>query len=52
MPVILSQNSEIINTEFHGSAHIAALKNIFGFAIIPEGVSEFKKGELIYVRPL
>lgn len=51
-PVTVNPYGQIINTEFHGSAHIAALKNIFGFAIIPEGIAEIKKGEVVNVRPI
>jgi len=52
LPVVVNSDGQIINTEFHGSAHIAALKNIFGFAIIPEGIAEIKKGEIVNVRPI
>lgn len=52
VPVILNHEGEIVKTEFHGSAHIAGLKDIFGFAIMREGVSEIKKGEIVDVRPL
>ncbi|MDD2798252.1 MAG: molybdopterin molybdotransferase MoeA [Bacteroidales bacterium] len=52
LPVALNQEGEVVKTEFHGSAHIAGLKNIFGFAIMGEGVSEIKKGEIVDVRPL
>jgi molybdopterin molybdotransferase len=52
VPVVLNHDGHIINTEFHGSAHLGALKDIFGFALVPEEISEIKKGELVNVRPV
>jgi molybdopterin molybdotransferase len=52
LPVVLNTEGQVIKTEYHGSAHIAGLKDIFGFAILQQGVSKIIKGEIVHVRPL
>ena len=52
LPVVLNEDGLIIRKEYHGSAHIAALQDVFGFAIIPQEIHEIKKGSLVYVRPI
>jgi molybdopterin molybdotransferase len=38
--------------EYHGSAHIQAYTSADGIMEVPEGISEFHKGQLVYVRPV
>jgi molybdopterin molybdotransferase len=52
VPVFINHLGHIGITPFHGSAHLNALKDIFGFAIVNEGIGQIKKGELVYVRPV
>ena len=52
LPVVLNDQGRVTNPEYHGSAHLHALDGIFGFAEIPEGKYELKKGEQVHVRPL
>lgn len=52
LPVVLNEDGLVIRKEYHGSAHIAALHDIFGFAIIPQETYEIKKGSQVYVRPV
>ncbi len=52
LPVILSNQNEVQMVDYHGSAHIHAYHQAFGFINIPAGKTEIKKGELVHVRPL
>lgn len=38
--------------EYHGSAHIHAYVHANAIMEVPEGISEIKKGERVYVRPI
>jgi len=50
IPINISNSSEVFTTEYHGSAHIYALPNADGLAIIEKGIKELKKGDLVDVR--
>ena len=52
VPVTINTNNEVETIEYHGSAHIHAYHEAFGFMNIPIGVSEILKGKTVYVRPL
>jgi len=52
LPVRLTEKNEVQMVNYHGSAHIHAYHQAFGFIIIPEGKTEIKKGEIVNVRPL
>lgn len=52
LPVQLKCNQEVSLIEYHGSAHIHAYHQAFGYISVPAGQTEIKKGELVYVRPL
>jgi molybdopterin molybdotransferase len=52
LPVQLTNQDEIQMVDYHGSAHIHAYYQAFGFINIAAGKTEIKKGELVYVRPL
>lgn len=52
VPVNINANNEVETIEYHGSAHIHAYHEAFGYMNIPIGVSEISKGETVYVRPL
>lgn len=52
MPVQLTAENQVQMVNYHGSAHIHAYHQSFGFITIPAGKAELKKGEIVYVRPL
>ncbi|NQU86310.1 MAG: molybdopterin molybdotransferase MoeA [Mariniphaga sp.] len=52
LPVILNSENKVELVKYNGSAHIHAYLNAFGFITVNIGISEIKKGELVYVRPL
>ncbi len=52
LPVQINDQNEVQLINYHGSAHIHAYHQAFGFINIPAGKAELKKGEIVYVRPL
>jgi len=52
VPVKINQNYEIEPVEYHGSAHINSLTDVYGLMPVEIGVSEVKKGSLVYVRQI
>lgn len=52
IPVKINENNEVEMVHYHGSAHIHAYHDAFGFVAIPEGIRAILKGETVYVRPL
>jgi molybdopterin molybdotransferase len=52
LPVIINNKNEVEFIDYHGSAHIHAYNQAFGFITIPAGKTELKKGELVHVRPI
>lgn len=52
LPVIITPGNEVQLVNYHGSAHIHAYHQAFGFVIIPAGKTEIMKGEIVHVRPL
>ena len=52
LPVQIANGNEVRMVEYHGSAHIHAYHQAFGFITLPVGKTEINKGELVYVRPL
>ena len=52
LPVRLTGQNEVTLVEYHGSAHIQAYNQAFGYISVSPGTSEIKKGELVHVRPL
>jgi len=52
LPVQLTTKNEVRMVDYHGSAHIHAYHQAFGFITIPAGKTELKKGEIVHVRPL
>jgi molybdopterin molybdotransferase len=52
LPVQVTNQNEVQMVEYHGSAHIHAYHQAFGFITVPAGKTEIKKGELVHVRPL
>ena len=51
-PVLITKENEVHLVEYHGSAHIHAYHQAFGFITVPVGKAELNKGELVYVRSL
>ena len=52
LPVKLTNRNEVSMIDYHGSAHIHAYHQAFGFINVPAGKTDIKKGELVHVRPL
>ena len=52
LPVLITPENEVQMVNYHGSAHIHAYHQAFGFITVPAGKNEIKKGETVYVRPL
>lgn len=52
LPVQITDKNEVQLVNYHGSAHIHAYHQAFGFITIPAGKTEIKKGEFVDVRPL
>lgn len=52
LPVQLTNLNEVSMVDYHGSAHIHAYNQAFGFITVPAGKTEIKKGELVHVRPI
>jgi molybdopterin molybdotransferase len=51
-PAVLNENGEVQVIEYHGSAHINALTNADLLMMIPKGIKEIKKGDLVDVRQI
>lgn len=52
LPVQITNQNEVQMVEYHGSAHIHAYHQAFGYISVPAGTTELLKGELVHVRPL
>jgi molybdopterin molybdotransferase len=52
LPVCLNNQGEVELISYHGSAHIHAYHQAFGFINLAAGKTELKKGEIVHVRPL
>jgi molybdopterin molybdotransferase len=50
LPVFITENGSCAPVEYHGSGHLHALHQAIGFAEIPAGQTEIKKGEFVHVR--
>ncbi len=50
IPVNINNTGQVIPAEYHGSAHIFALPDADGLAVINEGFTELNKGDLVDVR--
>ncbi len=49
IPVQLDEDSKVVTTEYHGSAHFHALVSSDGFMMIPKNNTELKAGETVPV---
>lgn len=52
LPVQITSKNEVQLVAYHGSAHIHAYDQAFGFITVAAGKTELKKGEMVNVRPL
>jgi molybdopterin molybdotransferase len=52
VPAMINSIGEVEPINYHGSAHIFALAKATAMIIIPQGVDQVKKGELVDVRQL
>lgn len=50
IPIKIIERESVTPLEYHGSAHINALTNADGFAFIPIGIKNLKKGDFVDVR--
>jgi molybdopterin molybdotransferase len=50
LPVKTTPEGQVKPLDYHGSAHLTALSDLFGFALIPIGVSKINSEEEVYVR--
>lgn len=51
IPVMLSDQNEVIPVEYHGSAHITSLSNADGIISIMPEVASIEKGTIVRYRP-
>jgi molybdopterin molybdotransferase len=47
---VKTNKGQVTPLNYHGSAHLTALTDLDGFAVIPIGVGQINKGEEVYVR--
>jgi molybdopterin molybdotransferase len=52
IPVSISNDTEAMPVDFHGSAHIAALSGTDGIIFINPGTTSLKKGDIVNVRQI
>ena len=52
LPVQISTENTVKLIDYHGSAHIHAYHQAFGFITVPAGKTGLLKGEIVDVRPL
>jgi len=52
VPVVISDENSVDFVDYHGSAHIHAMSFATGVILVPEGITEIKKGSLVNVRQL
>jgi len=52
LPVQITDKNKVNLVDYHGSAHIHAYNQAFGFITVPAGQTELIKGEIVDVRPL
>ena len=52
VPVKINNKHKAETIPYHGSAHIHAYHEAFGFMIVPVGVERMSLGEVVYVQPL
>jgi molybdopterin molybdotransferase len=52
IPVGINMEGKVVSIDYHGSAHIFALKDAQGIASLPVGTLVIEKGELVDVRPV
>ncbi|MFH1320795.1 MAG: gephyrin-like molybdotransferase Glp [Bacteroidota bacterium] len=52
IPVIITEEGEVMPVEYHGSAHIHSLSQAHGMISLPVGKASLKKGEIVDVRQI
>ena len=52
IPVIITENMEVMPVDFHGSAHISALPDADGIFAVKAGTKTVDKGEIVSVRQI
>lgn len=52
IPVLITENNEVMPVDFHGSAHITALPVSDGVITLNPGIKSVEKGEIVSVRQI
>ncbi|RLD56226.1 MAG: molybdopterin molybdenumtransferase MoeA [Bacteroidetes bacterium] len=52
IPIIITDDGEVMPVDYHGSAHIHSLSEAHGIISVPIGCPTLKKGEIIDVRQI
>jgi molybdopterin molybdotransferase len=52
VPVIITENMEVMPVDFHGSGHISALPYANGIIAVKAGTKTVEKGEIVSVRQI
>jgi molybdopterin molybdotransferase len=52
VPVLITDQHEVLPVEYHGSAHISSLSFAQGIIAIPPGRNIIEKGEIVSVRQI
>jgi molybdopterin molybdotransferase len=50
LPVFFTERGTCEAVDYHGSGHLHALHRAIGFAELPAGQTELKRGDFVYVR--
>jgi molybdopterin molybdotransferase len=52
IPVVITEDRQVLPVEFHGSAHISAMSVSSGIVSLPVGIKSIEKGEIVSVRQI
>ena len=52
IPVKILNENTVVTADYHGSAHINSLLDVYGFISVAIGVSKINKGEIVDVRQI
>ncbi len=52
IPVIITEDEQVLAVEYHGSAHISAFSGASGIIAVDEGRKHIEKGEIVSVRQI
>jgi molybdopterin molybdotransferase len=52
IPVVITEDRQVLPVEFHGSAHISAMSDSSGIVSLPVGIKSIEKGDIVSVRQI